>query len=89
MTVIVFPDNPINGQLFPEIPVPGVNQYKWNAAASTWEIVTSGGRTLVTVDPNVGLALTGQNLSTVYNSLVNDTEQSVPVGGAAEDLPQK
>ena len=82
MTVIVFPDNPINGQLFPEIPVPGVNQYKWNAAASTWEIVTSGGRTLVTVDPNVGLALTGQNLSTVYNSLVNDTEQSVPVGGA-------
>jgi hypothetical protein len=43
MTVIVFPDNPINGQLFPEIPVPGVNQYEWNDAASTWDIVPSGG----------------------------------------------
>jgi len=82
MTVIVFPDSPTNGQLFPEIPVPGVNQYIWNAASSTWDIVPSGGRTLVTIDPNVGLTLMGQNLSTKYNTLVADTEQSVPVGGA-------
>ena len=84
MTVIVFPDSPTNGQLFPEIPVPGVNQYKWNAAALTWEIVPQGGGdgTPVTIDPNVCLTLTGQNLSTQYNTLVPDTEQSVPVGGA-------
>lgn len=84
MTVIVFPDSPTNGQLFPEIPVPGVNQYKWNAAASTWEIVPQGvgEGALVTIDPNVSLTLTGQNLSTRYNTLVADTEQSVPVGGS-------
>jgi hypothetical protein len=82
MTVIVFPGSPVDGQLFPEIPVPGVKQYVWNAASSTWDIVPQGGGTSVTIDPNVGLTLTGQNLSTEYNTLVNDTEQSVPVGGA-------
>jgi hypothetical protein len=82
MTVIVFPGSPVNGQLFPEIPVPGVKQYVWNAESSTWDIVPSGGGTLVTIDPNVGLTLTAQNLSTQYNTLVTDTEQSVPVGGA-------
>lgn len=82
MTVIVFPGSPVDGQLFPEIPVPGVKQYVWNAASSTWDIVPQGGGTSVTIDPNVGLTLAGQNLSTEYNTLVNDTEQSVPVGGA-------
>lgn len=82
MTAIIFPPSPVDGQLYPEIPIPGVKQYIWNAASSTWDIVPPGGGTPVTIDPNVGLTLTGQNLSTEYNTLVNDTEESVPVGGA-------
>lgn len=39
MSVLIFPDSPVDGQLYPPSPIPGVNQYKWNASASTWEIV--------------------------------------------------
>lgn len=82
MTVLVFPDSPVDGQLYPEIPIPGVNQYVYNAGSSTWEIVPTGGTTELTVEPNVGLTLSDQNLSTQYNTLVDDAVESVPVGGA-------
>jgi len=121
MSVIVFPDSPVNGQIYPPKRIPGVNQYKWNASASTWEIVleigapgptgptgpqgatgvagTTGlvgatgptgpqgatgtnGAFLLTVSPNVGLTLEDYNLSTLYNTLVDDEELSVSVGGA-------
>jgi len=34
----------------------------------------------LTVSPNVGLVLQGFNLSTIYNTLVSDSEQSVTIG---------
>ena len=43
MTVLIFPDNPVDGQVYPPSAIPGVNQYKWNASTGIWEIVQSGG----------------------------------------------
>ncbi len=42
----------------------------------------SGGSAPVTVKPNVGLAVTDNTLTTIYNSLISDDVQSIAVGGA-------
>jgi len=42
-------------------------------------ITTSG---VLTVSPNVGLAISNDNLSTIYNTTMSDTVQSTAVGGA-------
>lgn len=39
MTSLVFPSNPINGQLYPEQGIPGVNQYSWGAAIGVWVLI--------------------------------------------------
>jgi hypothetical protein len=41
-----------------------------------------GGSAQVTVNPNVGLAVTDNTLTTIYNSLIGDDVQSIAVGGA-------
>ena len=43
----------------------------------------SGSSTPVTVKPNVGLAVTNNTLTTVYNTLIGDDVQSIALGGAA------
>ena len=43
MTVLIFPENPINGQIYPPQPIPNVKQYTWSAGSNTWEIVPEGG----------------------------------------------
>ena len=50
MSVLVFPSNPVNGQLFPDPPIDNVNNYIYNAATSTWRLqsITGGGVTSVT-----------------------------------------
>lgn len=37
-----FPSNPVNGQLYPNPAVPGVQQYKWNSAKGAWETLAVG-----------------------------------------------
>lgn len=85
MAVLIFPSNPADGEFYPPTPIPGVNQYQWDAATSTWDLVIPQGFTL-TVSPNCGLDLTGtpssKNLDTVYNTLIPDEQISVLVGGA-------
>lgn len=43
----------------------------------------AGSSTPVTVKPNVGLAVTNNTLTTVYNTLIGDDVQSIALGGAA------
>ena len=43
----------------------------------------SGSSTPITVAPNVGLAVTNNTLTTVYNTLISDDVQSIALGGAA------
>lgn len=43
MAIISFPSNPVDGQIFPSQPGPGVIQYIWNATAETWEIYAPPG----------------------------------------------
>lgn len=39
MALLIFPSNPINGQLFPVSPVAGQNQYQWDSADNTWRLL--------------------------------------------------
>ena len=39
MSVYNFPSNPVNGQLYPENPSQGQNQYQWDAATNTWKLL--------------------------------------------------
>lgn len=36
MSVLIFPESPTNGQIYPPLPIPGVSQYYWDADSSTW-----------------------------------------------------
>jgi hypothetical protein len=87
MSSLVFPDNPVNGQIYPPESIPGVNRYRWEESSSTWRLIREGGSSFtLSVEENVGLDILGtpedKILTTIYNSTVNDSEQSVPVGGA-------
>jgi hypothetical protein len=39
MSVYTFPSNPVNGQLYPNSPAQGQNQYQWDAATNTWKLL--------------------------------------------------
>ncbi len=39
MALLIFPSNPLNGQLFPVSPVAGQNQYQWDSADVTWRLL--------------------------------------------------
>lgn len=43
MTVLIFPENPVNGQIYPPQPIPNVHQYTWSSESNTWELVPSEG----------------------------------------------
>lgn len=43
MSTLIFPSSPFNGQVYPGQPIPGVNQYFYNAQANTWELLSTGG----------------------------------------------
>ena len=43
MAIISFPSNPTDGQIFPSVPQPGINQYIWNASTETWGIYVPPG----------------------------------------------
>jgi hypothetical protein len=38
MSTIIFPSSPYNGQIYPEQPIPGIAQYRYNAQTLTWEL---------------------------------------------------
>jgi hypothetical protein len=42
MSTIIFPSSPYNGQLYPEQPIPGISQYRYNSQALTWELAGEG-----------------------------------------------
>ena len=46
MALLSFPTSPTNGQLYPTTPLPGQNQYEWEAATQTWRLL--GAATTVT-----------------------------------------
>ena len=39
MSTLIFPSSPTNGQIYPEQPIPGVNQYIYNAQSDTWDLL--------------------------------------------------
>ena len=41
MSTIIFPSAPFNGQVYPEQPVPGISQYRYNSQSNTWELAPS------------------------------------------------
>ncbi len=36
MSVLIFPNDPTEGQVYPPDPIPGVNQYFWDSGSETW-----------------------------------------------------
>jgi hypothetical protein len=110
VAVIIFPNNPVEGQIFPDSLTPGMPQYRWSSSTAKWELLSASGsgfsspgvsplstslgcrplpsnqNTNITVSPNVGLTLTGRNLSTRYNTLIPNTVMSSPVCGATSEL---
>jgi len=38
MSTLIFPSSPYSGQIYPEQPIPGTKQYRYNAQADTWEL---------------------------------------------------
>ena len=38
MATLNFPDNPVNGQVYPSNPLPGQNVYYWDATYQTWRL---------------------------------------------------
>lgn len=45
MAGLVFPTNPVNGQLFPDPPSPGGSVYRYNASSNTWQLLGPVGPT--------------------------------------------
>ena len=39
MALLSFPSSPTPGELYPNVPLPGQNQYEWSAAESTWRLL--------------------------------------------------
>ena len=39
MALLSFPPSPSPGELYPNVPLPGQNQYEWSAAESTWRLL--------------------------------------------------
>lgn len=39
MALLSFPAAPVNGELYPLVPVAGQNQYQWEAVSNTWRLV--------------------------------------------------
>ena len=39
MALLNFPSSPTAGQLYPTSPLPGQNQYEWDAANHTWRLL--------------------------------------------------
>lgn len=70
MTVLIFPDNPVNGQLYPPQRIPNVEQYVWNAATNTWEISPPPGVQLI----ETGTGLTGGPITYEGTISIADTE---------------
>jgi hypothetical protein len=46
-----FPANPVDGQVYPDPPQPGVTQYQWNSDKGTWLAVFAGVRTVTAIQP--------------------------------------
>jgi hypothetical protein len=68
MSTIVFPGNPIDGQLFPPAPIPGVPQYQWNPESQTWELDLSYDPTFdCSIHKTVFVSPDGSNSSTGRN----------------------
>ena len=39
MALLNFPTTPLNGELYPSNPLPGQNQYRWEALTQTWRLL--------------------------------------------------
>lgn len=47
MSVLIFPDNPVDGQIYPPQKIPNINQYIWSSATNTWELLPPFGVQLI------------------------------------------
>lgn len=78
MTVLVFPNNPTEGQVYPPEPIPGVNQYFWDSETETWiqlpACPTPEGVTLI----DTGTGLTGGPIA--YQGIIEIADTGVVAG---------
>ena len=42
MALLSFPSSPVNGELYPAIPLTGQNQYEWDATNQIWRLLGAG-----------------------------------------------
>lgn len=55
MSTIIFPSSPYNGQIYPEQPIPGVDQYQYDSDTNTWVLVEAACCGISFLDTGVGL----------------------------------
>lgn len=46
-----FPNNPVDGQVYPDPPIPGAQQYVWNSVKQTWLTVFNGVQSVNALNP--------------------------------------
>lgn len=79
MAILNFPDNPVNGQVYPSNPLPGQNVYYWDSAYRTWRLtgsatgVASGTYGTSTSVPQLTVDVSGRI------TFVDDIDISVPL----------
>lgn len=74
MAGLVFPTNPVNGQQYPDPPIPGVNYYIYDAEATTWRLQSSGGTGTGTVTRiDTCSSLTGGPITTTGTLCLSNT----------------
>jgi len=42
MALLSFPSSPVNGELYPAVPLTGQNQYEWDATNQIWRLLGAG-----------------------------------------------
>ena len=78
MSTLIFPSSPTNGQIYPEQPIPGVNQYIYNAQSDTWDLLPAD-----CCVPNNNIIL--DNIAGYFNG--TQTTFALTVGGSPYEPP--
>jgi hypothetical protein len=72
MSALNFPLNPINGQLYPDPSIPGVNVYRYDSSGNTWRLIGRAGYAVAgTYGDNTTCVEVTVNVAGVLENIVN------------------